>query len=68
MTSAPVHATFENAWRLAATMADVRGQDFAVVRTRDPARPFVVEDDVEHQDAVAVILRAGRAHRLLTRA
>lgn len=66
MTAVPVHATFENAWRLAATMADVRGEDFAVVRTGDPARPFVVEDDVKHEDAVAVIVRAGRAHRLLT--
>jgi hypothetical protein len=55
MTDTRVHATFENAWRLAATMAEVLGRDFAVVRTEDPQRPFVLEDDIAHLDVVAVI-------------
>lgn len=64
MTETPVHATFENAWRLAATMAEARNQDFAVVRTNDPARPFVVDDDLGHRDVVAVIKAACASQRL----
>jgi len=64
MNRIPVHATFENAWRLAATMAEVRNQDFAVVRTNDPKRPYVVDDDLAHRDAVAVIACRGRQMEL----
>jgi hypothetical protein len=60
MSQAPVHATFENAWRLAATMADANDKELAVVRTGDPSRPFVVDEDVAHRDAVAVIVIASR--------
>ena len=56
MTAPAVHATFENAWRLAATMAEARDEDFAVVRTHDAQRPYVVDNDVTHRDAVAVII------------
>lgn len=56
MSQAPVLATFENAWRLAATMAVIDDRDLAVVRTGDPARPFIVDDDLANRDAVAVII------------
>jgi hypothetical protein len=56
MTGTPVHATFENAWRLAATMAEINDKDLAVVRTGDPARPFIVAANLAHGDTVAVII------------
>ena len=48
-------ATFENAWRLATSIADDQQHDCAILRTDDPERPYVVAE-YEGQPAVVVLI------------
>lgn len=51
----PILASFKNAWRIAATMSDDRQEDYAVLKTQDPARPYVVEKYEGQPGAIALI-------------
>lgn len=56
--SAPLsHASFANAWRLAATMAEQEGRDLLVIDTGNPERRYVV-DERPHGGAVVATLAA----------
>lgn len=48
-------ATFDNAWRVAAAMADDRDRDYVLVRTGDPQRPYTVEEPAGQPGAVAML-------------
>lgn len=48
-------ATFDNAMRVAGAPADDHDRDYALVRTGDPGRPYVVEAFVGQPGTVALI-------------
>lgn len=51
----PILASFKNAWRIATTMADHDQEDYAVLKTQDSARPYVVEKYEGQPGAIALI-------------
>lgn len=48
-------ATFDNAWRVAASMADDHDRDYALVRTGNPGRPYLVEELAGQPGVVAIL-------------
>lgn len=48
-------ATFDNAMRVAVALADDHDRDYALVRTGDPGRPYVVEAFASQSGTVALI-------------
>lgn len=48
-------ATFDNAMRVAGAPADDHERDYALVRTGDPGRPYVVEAFASQPGIVALI-------------
>lgn len=55
MSASLSHASFANAWRLAATMAEQEGRDLLVIDTGDPQRPYVVDQRPGRGAVVATI-------------
>lgn len=58
MSGPLTHASFANAWRLAATMAEQEGRDLLVMDTGDPKRPYVVDERTGRGTVVATISAA----------
>lgn len=58
MSGPLTHASFANAWRLAATMAEQEGRDLLVMDTGDPKRRYVVDERAGRGAVVATISAA----------
>lgn len=62
MSVPPSHASFANAWRLAATMAEQEGRDLLVIETGDQRRPYVVDQHRGRGAVVATISAHPKRH------